>query len=202
MTDHYFTAGPSDVPLRQVMIEWRGHDLAWTVAPGIFSTGGLDDGSRLLLDAIAPAPGERLLDLGCGSGPLGVLPLIGAAGVTSVLVDVNPTALRCAAANVRTHGLTGRAFPLLADGAEALVPGSFDLTVTNPPIRAGRKTVEGILRGGAASLRGGGSFYMVVRVQQGGWTLAGRLEEILGARPELVKRRKGYLVFRAVKRIS
>ena len=198
MTTHYFTSGADDVPLTQVMIEWRGREISWTVAPGIFATVGLDDGSRLLLDALTVSPGQRLLDLGCGSGPLGLLPQLGTEDLSSVLVDVNATALRCAAANARALGLA-RAFLVQGDGATVIAPGTFDVAVTNPPIRAGRKTVEEILRGGAASLKTGGAFYMVVRVRQGGWTLADRLEALIGAKPELLRRRKGYLVFRAVK---
>lgn len=198
MTTHYFTGGPADLPLEQVMIEWGGHSVRWTVAPGIFATRGLDDGSRLLLDGLTVASGQKLLDLGCGSGPLGLLPHLRTPGLMSVMVDVNPTALRCAVANAAALGIK-TALCVLADGADAIQSAQFDVAVTNPPIRAGRKVVEGILRGGSASLKSGGAFYMVVRVQQGGWTLADRLEEIIGSKPELVRRRKGYLVFRAVK---
>ena len=198
MTQHYFTTGAPDTPLKQVMIEWGGRELPWTVATGIFAAGGLDDGSRLLLDALALTTGQNVLDLGCGSGPLGLLPHLRTPGLTSVLVDINATALRCAAANAAALGIRS-AFPVLGDAADALQPGQFDVVVTNPPIRAGRKVVEGIFRGGSVSLKTGGAFYMVVRVQQGGWTLADRLASVLGSKPELLRRRKGYLVFRAVK---
>ena len=198
MTQHYFTPGPDDAPLKQVMISWAGREIAWTVASGIFSAGGLDDGTRLLLESLVLTSGQVVADLGCGSGPLGLLPHLATPNLTTVLTDVNPTALRCAVANIRALGLQS-AFALVADGASALATGHFDVVVTNPPIRAGRKVVEDIFRGGAASLKGGGSFYMVVRVQQGGWTLADRLEEHLGSAPELVRRRKGYLVFRGRK---
>lgn len=194
VTSHYFTPGAPDAPLKQVMIEWSGRRFDWNVAPGIFATSGLDDGSRLLLDCVAPSPGQRLLDMGCGSGVLGLLPHVTQPDLTSVLVDVNPTAVRCARANARAMGLT-RAFVVLADGPSAIAPGRFDLALTNPPIRAGRKVVEEILRGCADALRVGGALYMVVRVQQGGWTLAERLGEMMRATPVLVKRRKGYLVF-------
>lgn len=201
VTTHYFTGGPADTPLKQVMIDWGGRKLAWTVAQGIFATGGLDDGTRLLLDALVLEPGRTLLDLGTGSGALGLLPHLGTPDLTSVLVDVNPTALRCARANARELGIR-TAFPVLSDAASAFRTGCFDVAVTNPPIRAGRKVVEGILQGGAAALKVGGAFYMVVRVQQGGWTLADRLGAAMGASPELLRRRKGYLVFRATRALA
>jgi 16S rRNA (guanine1207-N2)-methyltransferase len=195
---HYFIGSSPDAPLSRVMVEWGGHKLDWTVAPGIFSTSGLDEGSRLLLDSIAVAPGQWLLDMGCGSGPLGLLPQLGTPDLTSVLVDVNPTAVRCARENARNLRLE-RTLVVLADGPGAIRPGRFDVALTNPPIRAGRKVVEEILRGSLDSLRVGGSLYMVVRVQQGGWTLAERAGVMNGSPAVLVKRRKGYLVFRCVK---
>lgn len=178
------------------MIEWGGRQIPWNVAPGIFASGGLDDGTRLLLDCLVFGRGQTLLDLGCGSGPLGLIPHLVTPDLISVLVDVNQTALACAAANASALGIRS-AFPVLADGTAALRAGSFDVVVTNPPIRAGRKVVEGIFQGGATALKPGGAFYMVVRVQQGGWTLADRLEAAVGSKPELLRRRKGYLVFRA-----
>jgi 16S rRNA (guanine1207-N2)-methyltransferase len=198
-TPHYFDPGPrTDGELKSSTIQWGHHRLEWMVAPGIFSPRDLDDGSRLLLDALVVPTGGLLLDLGCGSGPLGLLPHLRDATLRSVLTDINPVALRCAAANARLHA-PGRALVVHSWAASAIAPDRFDVVVTNPPIRAGRKVVEEILRGGLCSIKNGGSFYMVVRVQQGGWTLAARLGEWLGREPELVGRRKGYLVFRASK---
>ena len=41
-------------------------------APGLFSVGGPDDGTRLLAETAAIGDGERVLDLCCGYGLLGV----------------------------------------------------------------------------------------------------------------------------------
>src|SRR5262245_51586685 len=52
------------------------------------------------------APGERVLDLGTGSGIHGLL--AARAGADVVAVDLNPAAVQAAAANARRNGLSGR----------------------------------------------------------------------------------------------
>ncbi|MBI4860946.1 MAG: methyltransferase [Candidatus Riflebacteria bacterium] len=198
-TKHYFTGDAGDSPgLRQVTLRWRGMTIPWATAPGTFASGRLDEGTCILLDAARFTPGQWLLDLGCGSGALGLFPHLVSEGLTSVLVDINPTAVRCARANARGLGVD-RALVVHGHAATAVLPGRFDVALINPPIRAGRKVVEEILWGALSSLRPGGSIYLVARVRQGGWTLATLLGRRLGQEPQLISRRKGYLVFHGVK---
>jgi methylase of polypeptide subunit release factors len=80
-----------------------------------------------------PRASPRILDLGCGGGPGGIVaaracePL----GPRLVLADINPKALRFAAANAALAGMAHVAF---AQGdLFAAVQGEFDLIVSNPP---------------------------------------------------------------------
>ncbi|MFM8323116.1 MAG: methyltransferase [Chloroflexota bacterium] len=94
-------AGPQEMPL------------AWL--PGVFSAGRLDDGTALLLPHLQVDPGEQALDLGCGSGVIGVL--IGRLGAAHVdLVDASLPAAACAAENLARHGLTQQAAARPGDG--------------------------------------------------------------------------------------
>ena len=47
--------------------------------PGVFSYGRFDEGARALTEVMQVAPGDAVLDLGCGSGTVGVI--AGKAGV-------------------------------------------------------------------------------------------------------------------------
>lgn len=77
--------------------------------------------------------GGRILDLGCGAGPGGLFAakLSAVAEPDLVLADINPGALRFAAANAALCGVERVAF---AEGdLFGAVDGVFDLVVSNPP---------------------------------------------------------------------
>lgn len=76
------------------------------------------------------AAGARVLDLGCGAGPGGLVAAQLSPGAGVVLADINPRALCFAAANA---ALAGRAVTLAEGDLYAAAEGAFDLVVANPP---------------------------------------------------------------------
>ena len=90
----------------------------------------------LLRAELAQAPlrsGGRIVDMGCGAGPGGLAAAQCAQAAQSqlVLADINPRALRFAAANAALAGAQGVTF---AQGdLFAAVDGAFDFIVANPP---------------------------------------------------------------------
>ncbi len=92
-----------------------------------------------------PTPVRRALDLGTGSGAAGIaIAKRAPPGAETVLVDINPGALRFAGINARNAGVQG-AVPVESN-LLAAVEGEFDLIVSNPPFmidRAGRAYRDG-----------------------------------------------------------
>ncbi|NYH76818.1 release factor glutamine methyltransferase [Actinopolyspora biskrensis] len=90
--------------------------------------------SHLLGEAVLSEvrPGDRVLDMGTGSGVNAVL----AASVASEVcaVDVNPAAVRAARDNAELNGVAERVRVLNGDVFDA-VTGLFDLIVFDPPFR-------------------------------------------------------------------
>ncbi|MDB5956556.1 MAG: methyltransferase protein [Ramlibacter sp.] len=90
----------------------------------------------LVVQELARAPlrdGARILDVGCGAGPGGIVAARASAPASPrlVLSDINPRALHFAAANATHAGLPDASF---AQGdLFAPVSGSLDLIVANPP---------------------------------------------------------------------
>lgn len=130
--------------------------------PGIFSYDRLDPGTSLLLSQLAVQPGERVLDLGCGHGALGLAAaLAGAAHVT--LSDISLLAVAAASENVARLA-PGRCTVLAADGLAA-VQGQYDLIVTNPPFHTGKAVgydvAHTFIVGAASHLAPGGRFLLV-----------------------------------------
>ena len=78
------------------------------------------------------APFARLLDLGTGTGCIGLTLLAERPAALGLLTDASPRALAVAQDNARALGLTDRVGFLVSDWF-ADVRGGFDLIVSNPP---------------------------------------------------------------------
>lgn len=73
---HYFSPQTSlyDARLLQsspLQIKARGRALQFLTGGGVFSKGALDEGSRLLIEALTMEPNAVFCDLGCGWGAVG-----------------------------------------------------------------------------------------------------------------------------------
>ena len=81
-------------------------------------------------------PRQRVIDLGCGSGLLGLLLLQRQPELIVTGIDLQPEAVRLVQKAAAENGLSGRLRGQCADlrQVKALFPtGSFDLAVSNPP---------------------------------------------------------------------
>ena len=74
--------------------------------PGIFSPGGLDSGTELMLQEAEIPQGGRVLDLGCGYGVVGIVASKLGAGEV-VYLDEDLVALTACRENIAAHGLQG-----------------------------------------------------------------------------------------------
>ncbi|WP_244441086.1 methyltransferase [Mesorhizobium sp. STM 4661] len=77
-------------------------------------------------------PGERVLDMGTGSGVSGIL--AARKGARVVAVDINPNAIECARQNADHNNVADRITFAVSDIFDE-VEGDFDLIVFDPPFR-------------------------------------------------------------------
>ena len=132
--------------------------------PAIFAEGKLDEGTRLLLEALEVREADEALDIGSGAGYLGlhIAKLATKGDVT--MVDASLAAVAVARRAVEQSGLTNvRVLP--GNGAQAVLSRRFDLVVTNPPFHQGgiqtTEIAERFIREAAQVLRPRGRFYLV-----------------------------------------
>ena len=193
-TEHYYTASPrSSLRTRHFTVRLRGRTWTFETSSGVFAQRGLDPGTRLLIDTMRIGRRDRVLDLGCGYGPAGLVAAALAPQGHAWLVDTNHRAAALAAANARGNGLTNVRV-LVGDAASAVREGGMDVVVTNPPIRAGRRVVLAFIEGAWRALRPGGRFYLVARTAQGAQTLSRLIAERFGS-VQQVAASGGYRVF-------
>ena len=193
MTEHYYSKNPVAAhDEREVIFEALGLRLSCTTDAGVFSRDGLDMGTRILLEALPELHG-RILDLGCGWGPVGTALGKKYPDAQIVLTDVNSRATELAARNLAANGVTNAAV-VQGDGFAA-VEGKFDAIVLNPPIRAGKAVIYAMFAEAAAHLNPGGALYIVIRKQQGAESAQKYLETLYGD-VERIAREKGYWVLR------
>jgi 16S rRNA (guanine1207-N2)-methyltransferase len=139
--------------------------LALDSLPGIFSYDRLDEGTALLLDALAtriPA-GGRVLDLGCGYGILGLVAAALGAGRAD-LVDLSLPAIAATTRNIAANDLPN-AVAITGDGLGAVPGERYDLIVTNPPFHTGKvvdfDSARRFMRESAAALNPHGQILLV-----------------------------------------
>lgn len=158
MTPEEIKAARAD---QEVVIDVRGQNLRLRSTWGLFSPRELDAGSRLLLERLIlpDRPDARILDLGCGYGPLGLTLARCLPDSEVVLVDKDFVAVDYANANAERNGLAN-ASAMLSNGFSH-VSGRFDLIVSNVPAKVGKELWSIMLHDAHAHLRPGGSLWFV-----------------------------------------
>jgi len=145
---------------------YRGELLTFVVDTGIFSSHGLDPGTALLIENLALRPTDRVLDLGCGWGAVGVAAAKSATEGRVVLTDVNRRATRLARENLERNRV--RNAEVRAGSLYTPVRGErFDVIATNPPYHAGRELVLRILSEAPEHLLPDGRIVLVGKGSQG-----------------------------------
>ena len=76
---------------------------------------------------------ERILDLCCGCGALGIAAALRFPAAHLTLADIDARAVACARRNVARFGLSGRAEVRVSALFDALPPSTHDLVLANPP---------------------------------------------------------------------
>lgn len=163
---HYFDPGEGDWKSREIRVRLAGRDCVVETAPGTFSPEHVDSGTRILLDAV-PDPSGRVLDIGCGWGPIALSAALRAPDAEVWAIDVNNRALELTRRNAERLGVRVRV--AAPDDVPADV--RFDTIWSNPPIRVGKPELHAILEFWLPRLASGGVAYFVVAKKLGAESL-------------------------------
>jgi len=141
-----------------------GLTLHLRTAAGVFGAHRVDPASRLLVETVRLGRRARVLDLGCGSGAIGLALAALHPDAQVTLVDISRPAVEVAGENARLNRLKNVTV-LLSDGYSALAGQRFDAIVSNLPAHRGHRadleTAERLIAGAPEHLRAGGAAWFV-----------------------------------------
>ncbi len=98
----------------------------------IFSPKAIDTGTLAMLSIIDFSPNDKVLDLGCGYGIVGILAgkIIGSEKV--IMSDISETAVQYSKINAELNEIKNIDIKI-SDGYENIADSDFTLILTNPP---------------------------------------------------------------------
>lgn len=165
---------------------------------GVFSKREVDFGSRLLIESFEmPNTDGLLLDVGCGYGPIGLSLAKYYQDRMIHMIDVNGRAIELAKENAELNRIQNvKVYE--SDCLLNVKEKTFAAILTNPPIRAGKKTVHDIFEQSFEHLTSQGELWVVIQKKQGAPSAIEKLNNLFN-HVETIDKSKGYFVIKAKK---
>jgi 16S rRNA (guanine1207-N2)-methyltransferase len=196
MNAHYFTDEKAGKPYL-IKAHVRGEDVEFYSAPGLFSKERLDNGTKLLLEsAQLPAQGS-VLDLGCGSGSIGVLIKKWHPNLLVTQSDVTEKALAVTEQNAAHFGVHTRV--VRSDCYDAFPGEQFSTILVNPPRAAGKDIIFRMIQEAPPHITSGGTLQLVAMTNKGGSSYEKMMQQSFG-NVEVIGRGGGFKVYKSKKR--
>ena len=198
MGSHYFK-NDSNVKSEERLIRFhfRGKLFELFSDNGVFSKNGLDEGSNILIEYILKLPlNGRLLDMGCGYGPIGLTLATFFENSFVDMFDINERAVNLARKNQEKLGIKNVGIGV-SDGFKN-VKNEYNFIFINPPIRAGIQVIYKMFEDSFASLCNDGKLVIVIRKSHGAPSAQKKLIEIFG-NCEIKEKNKGYYILQSTK---
>lgn len=201
MANYYYSENP-DVESKQRVWEFEllGNNFKFTTDNGVFSKSTVDFGSRVLIDAVQSEydlTTVKMLDVGCGYGPIGLSFAKKNPQASITMVDVNEIAMDLARTNAQNNQIENVEI-FSSNQYQNITATDYDFVITNPPIRAGKDVVHGILSGAKDHLKIGGKLIAVIQKKQGAPSAEKKMNEVFG-NCKIIAKKKGYFILSSVK---
>ena len=190
---HYSSEQQDSKPVeRKITARLRGEELQFFSVAGVFSKKKIDLGTEILIENAVVKPEWKILDLGCGYGPVGVALAKAFPSAKIVMSDVNRRAVLAAKKNAELNRV-GNAEVVFSDFYSG-VSGEFDTIIINPPQKAGKEVCFRMITESKEHLRKGGLLQIVARHQKGGKSLSDKMMETF-KNVTVIARESGYRVY-------
>lgn len=149
---------------KTIEYKFRGHILSFKISQMIFSSLGVDLGTHHLLRTFETEKVDtydKVLDLGCGYGPLGIALKKFSPKTEVHMVDIDALSLDYSKINAKLNSMTDiKIYGSL--GYDDVQDTDFDLIVSNIPAKVGNKALSHMLQEAQFYLKSGGKVAVVV----------------------------------------
>ena len=189
---HYFENDSNlKSQIRVIPFDFKGYNFNFYSDNGVFSKNEIDEGSITLLNAyFNNGKIGRTLDVGSGLGVLGItISKINNCEVD--MLEINERAVNLTKKNIEINSVDK--CNVYESNIYEKASGKYEVIVSNPPIRAGKKVVFEILEKAYNYLEANGELWIVIRKNQGADSAKKKLIETFN-NCEVIKRNKGFYV--------
>ncbi len=177
---------------REITYYFKNKTLKFISDMGVFSKGGIDFGSSLLLKTLVIENEKDILDVGCGYGTMGITVGKCYPTVNIDMVDVNLRAINLAKKNAINNNVVN--VNIFESDVYQNINKTYDMIITNPPIRAGKKVVHNILLNGIKYLRENGTLWCVIQKKQGAESAIKAMKEVYSDVQVVAKDKLYYII--------
>lgn len=177
-----------------IKVNIKGVDLEFETSEKCFSPGKIDAGTLAMLSCVEFQEGQKILDLGCGYGAVGITAAKLIGGTDVYMVDIDAEAVLYSSANAKRNKVEAVNI-IHGDGVEALNETGFDVILCNPPYHADFAVARRFIEKGFNRLKIGGRILMVTRRKE--W-YKNKFISVFGG--VIIREIGGYFVFVAERR--
>ncbi|MBU0279020.1 MULTISPECIES: class I SAM-dependent methyltransferase [unclassified Gemella] len=197
--EHYYTNNPNSKSKEQIIRGFiKEKEYKFITDNGVFSKNGVDFGTRTLLENFSSQKtSAKVCDLGCGYGVVSVFLADNYKNFSFTMIDINKRSLELSDKNLKLNKVENQV-KLIENDVLDNIEESFDIILSNPPIRAGKEVVHKIMKQSFEFLNTDGELWVVIQKKQG-MASCKKLLENLFKDVKIVSRNKGYYILKSIK---
>jgi len=148
--------------MKTIIESVNGVDLVLETDDTVFSPSNIDKGTLAMLSIAEFSQTDKVLDLGCGYGVVGIYAAKQIGEQNVVMSDVDIKCVELAKKNAELNGVGG-ILSVLSDGLDGIISNDFTIILSNPPYHSDFSVPKHFIEKGFNRLKIGGKMLMVTK---------------------------------------